>query len=187
MAVLWVPSAGVTFTSCNGAITPPQLPVFVDLGIWLNRRLKLHMLECTWRFYETQKRLPENTVPYRVAAPFMLRYEAQHTCVARIVGPSPRALLFSTRCLLCSASQGKGPHAKGKKWGVKGSEFPLELLLEVPSVPSLCHSAAVDSAEAQRPRRLEQEGNFSTCPHPFALFPLFRSLRLNKNLIWRCN
>lgn len=66
VAVLRVPSAGVTFTPRNGAITRPQLPAFVDLGIGLNRRLKLHMLKRTWRFYETQKkRLPENTAPCR--------------------------------------------------------------------------------------------------------------------------
>lgn len=51
-------------------------------------------------------------------------------------------------CELCSPppcpffpSQGRSPHAKEKKWGVKGSEFPLDLLLYAPSVPSLCHSA----------------------------------------------
>lgn len=49
------------------------------------------MLECTWRFYETQKRLPENTVPYRVAAPFMLRYEAK-SASASLFHPMPALL-----------------------------------------------------------------------------------------------
>lgn len=159
-----VPSTGVTFTPRNGAITPPQLPVFVDLGIWLKRRLKLHMLKCTWRFYETRKQLRENTTACRASAPLMSRYEAQHPRAARIVGPSPWALLFSTPCLHCSASQGKGPHAKGKKWGVKGSEFPLELLLQVPSVPSSCHYAAVDSTEARQRRPAPATRQFFKVP-----------------------
>lgn len=53
-------------------------------------------------------------------------------------GPSLQALPSS---LAFSPSQGKSPHAKGKKWGVKGTEFPLDPLLYAPSVPSPCHSS----------------------------------------------
>ncbi len=58
----------------------------------------------------------------------------------------------------CFPSQGRSPHAKGKKWGVKGTEFPLDLLLYAPSVPSLCHSA-LDVAKALR--RLEEASTFN--------------------------
>lgn len=69
-------------------------------------------------------------------------------CAFRVCGPArwrglgptrkPYPLLLPCAFLL---SQGKSPHAKEKKWGVKGSEFPLDLLLDAPSVPSPCHSA----------------------------------------------
>lgn len=84
------------------------------------------MLKCTWRLYETQKQLPENTAPCRAPAPPASHYEAQHTCAARSAGPSPRALLFFLQPmppLLCLP--GERTPCEREEMRCKGQRVPI--------------------------------------------------------------
>ncbi len=73
-----------------------------------------------------------------------------HVCIFSVLTCDVGFFCTTSEVLVCEPfslhprafvpSQGKSPHAKEKKWGVKGTVFPLDLLLYAPSVPSLCHS-----------------------------------------------
>lgn len=66
-----------------------------------------------------------------------------HFCVGVPFQQKAQVLVFNPASLSPFCSQGERPHVKEKKRGVKGTKFPLDLLLCAPSVPSQCHSTSL--------------------------------------------